>query len=126
MRRRLAFTSPDSVTIDLDKPAIDPPWSTGLKTSPTRSWPRIARCAWFPSDDELARLDLRKVPDVDGKFRVVVVEDFDANACGGTHVSRTGEIGLIRCCASTGAAIACGSSSAVGRGRCAITAKNTR
>jgi len=89
--------SPDSVTIDLDKPAIDPALVDEVEDLANRivTENRPVR-AWFPSDDELARLDLRKVPDVDGKFRVVLVEDFDANACGGTHVSRTGEIGLIK------------------------------
>jgi len=89
--------SPDSVTIDLDKPAIDPALVDEVEDLANQivAEDRPVR-AWFPSDDELARLELRKVPDVDGKFRVVVVEDFDANACGGTHVSRTGEIGLIK------------------------------
>ncbi len=89
--------SPDSVTIDLDKPAIDPALVDEVEDLANRivTENRPVR-AWFPSDDELARLDLRKVPDVDGKFRVVLVEDFDANACGGTHVSHTGEIGLIK------------------------------
>jgi len=89
--------SPDSVTIDLDKPAIDPALVDEAEDLANRivTENRPVR-AWFPPDDELARLDLRKVPDVDGKFRVVLVEDFDANACGGTHVSRAGEIGLIK------------------------------
>ncbi len=52
--------------------------------------------AWFPQPDELAALSLRKTPDVEGALRVVAIGDFDLSACGGTHVARTGEIGLIQ------------------------------
>jgi len=52
--------------------------------------------AWFPALDELATLTLRKTPEVDGPLRVVAIGGFDFNACGGTHVARTGEIGLIK------------------------------
>src|SRR5215471_5291643 len=35
-------------------------------------------------------------PIVDGKVRVVTITGFDAQACGGTHVHSTGEIGRAR------------------------------
>ena len=41
-------------------------------------------------------IPLRKPPQVTGKIRVIWVEGYDASACGGTHVRRTGEIGLIK------------------------------
>jgi alanyl-tRNA synthetase len=46
--------------------------------------------------DELPALPLRKPPTVAGDVRVVQVTDFDWSACGGTHVSRSGEVGLIK------------------------------
>lgn len=52
--------------------------------------------AWFPADDEIATLALRKTPDVVGKLRVVSIGEFDVTACGGTHVANTAEIGLIK------------------------------
>jgi alanyl-tRNA synthetase len=49
----------------------------------------------FVSADEAARLPLRKEPVRGGTLRLVDVEDFDLSACGGTHVSRTGTVGII-------------------------------
>lgn len=49
----------------------------------------------FVSDDEAASLPLRKEPKRTGKLRIVEVADYDLSACGGTHVERTGTIGMI-------------------------------
>jgi alanyl-tRNA synthetase len=45
---------------------------------------------------EANQMELRKPTQRAGKVRVVEVEGFDRSACGGTHVNRTGAIGLIR------------------------------
>src|SRR6185436_12066356 len=49
----------------------------------------------FLDADEAAKLPLRKEPARTGKLRLIDIEDFDLSACGGTHVSRTGGIGII-------------------------------
>lgn len=49
----------------------------------------------FASEAEAAALPLRKEPARGGTLRLVDVKDFDLSACGGTHVSQTGQIGLI-------------------------------
>lgn len=50
----------------------------------------------FRRRPELLRtLDVRP-PVVDGRVRVVEIEGFDAQACGGTHVAHTREIGRLR------------------------------
>ncbi len=46
--------------------------------------------------EDVADLPLRKPPAVTGDVRVILVESFDASACGGTHVSTAGEIGLVK------------------------------
>jgi alanyl-tRNA synthetase len=48
------------------------------------------------SSNALDQLPLRKPPSVDEDIRVIQVADFDWSACGGTHVARTGEIGVIK------------------------------
>lgn len=74
------------------------------------SWEQIAqtedlanRVVWddrdvairFVSSEAAAALPLRKEPTRGGTLRLIDVKDFDLSACGGTHVSRTGEIGAI-------------------------------
>ena len=49
----------------------------------------------FADADEAARLPLRKEPQRGGVLRLIEVEGFDVSACGGTHVARTGAIGMI-------------------------------
>ncbi len=51
--------------------------------------------ARFVTPEELARLNVRRPPKVAGPVRLVEIEDFDVVPCGGTHVARTGEIGLL-------------------------------
>ncbi|PYR38509.1 MAG: hypothetical protein DMF93_16015 [Acidobacteria bacterium] len=49
----------------------------------------------FASAEEASRLPLRKEPARGGTLRLIDVEQFDLSACGGTHVARTGAIGVI-------------------------------
>jgi alanyl-tRNA synthetase len=46
-------------------------------------------------EDALAAHGLRKRPDRTGMIRIVTIEGVDRSACGGTHVARTGEIGVV-------------------------------
>lgn len=56
---------------------------------------REIKCYFIP-EEKISSIPLRKPPKKKGLLRVVEVSDFDYSACGGTHPSKTGEIGLIK------------------------------
>lgn len=68
----------------------------------------------YVSEAEAAALPLRKEPTRTGTLRLVEVPGFDLSACGGTHVPRTGMIGMIgvtgseRCKGGSRVSFACG------------------
>jgi alanyl-tRNA synthetase len=49
--------------------------------------------SFFPTPDELAGLPLRRAPKVTENIRVVDVGGFDVSPCGGTHCTRTAQVG---------------------------------
>jgi len=51
---------------------------------------------WFPDEDELKALPLRKAPTVTENVRVVAIGADEMVACGGTHPAYAGEIGLVK------------------------------
>lgn len=53
------------------------------------------RC-WFPAADELRALPLRKPPTVAEHVRVVAIGEDEMVACGGTHPSSAGQLGLVK------------------------------
>lgn len=90
--------SPDSVTIDLDVPHLSTEQLDAVETLSNHVvWEnRPITATILPKADAL-QLPLRKVPDVNGDtLRIVEIAGFDWNACGGTHVARTGEVGQIK------------------------------
>lgn len=51
--------------------------------------------ARYPTAAELAEMPLRRDPKVAESVRVIDVDGFDMSPCGGTHVVRTGQVGLV-------------------------------
>lgn len=52
--------------------------------------------AFFPTPEELAALPLRRAPKVTDNIRVIQIGDFDVSPCGGTHCTRSAQVGLVR------------------------------
>jgi len=87
----------DTLTIDLDKKDLPP---TAIERAEDlanqiafEDRPVIAR---FVAAAELSQMPLRKPPKVETNIRIVEVDGFDWSPCGGTHVARTGQVGLIK------------------------------
>jgi alanyl-tRNA synthetase len=51
---------------------------------------------YFVSPEELKSIPLRRPPKVNENIRIVEIDSYDYSPCGGTHVSRTGSIGLVK------------------------------
>lgn len=58
-------------------------------------WEDREVCVRFITASEAAKLPLRKEPSREGDLRIIEIKDYDLSACGGTHVCRTGAIGMI-------------------------------
>ena len=59
-------------------------------------WKNVPFTVLFPTDEELKTLDYRSKKEISGQVRLVRVEGCDLCACCAPHVSRSGEIGVIK------------------------------
>ena len=59
-------------------------------------WANLSLRCWVPEPEELARLTYRTKRALPWPVRIVEIPGFDRCACCGTHVTATGEIGLIK------------------------------
>jgi alanyl-tRNA synthetase len=85
----------ESSTIDLAREVVPADVERCVDESNRVVWEDRPVTIRFASPEEAVRLPLRKEPVRDGPLRLIEVADFDLSACGGTHVARTGEVGLI-------------------------------
>jgi len=47
----------------------------------------------YATREQAQNLGVRKLPEREGEIRLIDIQDFDLNACGGTHARTTGQIG---------------------------------
>ena len=85
----------EASTIDLDREMTFADITAAEHEANRIVWEDRTVTIRFVSAEEAARLPLRKAPARGGTLRLIDVHDFDLSACGGTHVARTGSIGLI-------------------------------
>ena len=87
----------DYCSIDLTTPSLSPEQVVGAEKRANEiifeNRPVTIR---FVSRDEAKKMGLRKLPPAGrDELRLIEIADFDLSACGGTHVSATGQIGSI-------------------------------
>ena len=85
----------ESSSIDLAR-EVTPGEIAGAVTEANRVvWENRPVTVRFVEAEEAARLPLRKAPARSGRLRLIEIADCDLSACGGTHVDRTGGVGVI-------------------------------
>ena len=82
-------------SLDLDR-ELPPAAIASAETEANRIvWENRPVSIRFVAEEDAAMLALRKEPGRAGDLRIIAVEGFDLSACGGTHVARTGEVGVV-------------------------------
>lgn len=87
----------DTVTIDLTVPSLSDEQLAHIER-------RVNECiygnkeirTYYVTKENVHTVPLRKLPDVGDHIRIVEISGIDYSACCGTHVTRTGEIGIIK------------------------------
>ena len=86
----------DVVTIDYNAPIT---WEQALEVERRATayiWADHPIRIWYPSPEELAALPYRSKKALEGPVRITEFPDVDRCACCGTHVARSGQVGLVK------------------------------
>lgn len=86
----------DGVTIDLDRELSGEEIAGIEKAANEAIWQNVSVTARFPDEAELAALEYRSKLELTENVRIVTIEGYDTCACCAPHVSKTGEIGLLK------------------------------
>jgi len=96
--RNIGFHSDErQITIDLDMELDREQCARAERYANEQIWRNGRVDILYRERDDMKDLAVRKVTDkADGLLRVVVIEDGDVCTCCGTHVERTGSVGMIK------------------------------
>ena len=86
----------DVVTIDYNAPIT---WEQALEVERRANayiWADHPIRIWYPSPEELAALPYRSKKALEGSVRITEFPGADMCACCGTHVARSGQVGLVK------------------------------
>ncbi|MEK5254594.1 DHHA1 domain-containing protein [Paenibacillus sp. FSL F4-0125] len=87
----------DYCTIDIEASELSPNQLHSIEWEVNRQiYRNHSILSYFVTGEEASLLKLVKQPKVTENIRIVEIKDVEYNACGGTHVSSTGEIGMIK------------------------------
>lgn len=86
----------DTITVDLDVELTAEELAEIEAEANRVVWANGATQIFHPTAEELKALDYRSKKELTGDVRIVTFPGADTCACCGTHVTRTGEIGLIK------------------------------
>ena len=86
----------DMVTIDFSGPLTEEDIRSAEREANEIVWENRSVTVTFPSEEELTHIPYRSKKALTGSVRIVTIDGADICACCGTHVTRTGEIGLIK------------------------------
>ena len=87
---------PDATRVDLSLPLSQKELDELEQAANWVVWQNVPVCASFPPPEELAGLAYRSKKELDGPVRIISVEHADVCACCGTHVARSGQVGMIK------------------------------
>lgn len=87
----------DIVTVDFNGPMTEEEMKAIEKAANDAVAADVPVEELFPSASELETLDYRSKKELTGRVRIIDIPGLDRCACCGTHVKKTGEIGMIKC-----------------------------
>ncbi|MBC8080138.1 MAG: hydrolase [Gorillibacterium sp.] len=87
----------DYATIDVERPELTRDELATMEHEVNRQiYLNRSISSYFVTAEDMAQLQLVNQPKVSENIRIVEIDGIEKNACGGTHVSSTGEVGIIK------------------------------
>ena len=86
----------DTITIDLNGPLDEAQLAEIERKTNQKIWEDTQIKIIYPTAEELEKIDYRSKKELTGQVRIVEFPGVDICACCGTHVTHTGEIGMVK------------------------------